>query len=253
MKIQQTLFFTGRGGRSYQEDTAFPTSESAYLAAPKPFFIVCDGMGGVEGGAAASKITTDTTIDWFLELTNALPTADGEELELLVSSLTRRAKVNLRNYAEENDISKRMGTTLAAIYVADAKVLALHCGDSRVYHLRDGQAIWQSRDHSYVNQLVDEGQIRQEEAATHPNRNILARCVSANPSTSSRADAQWISNIQAGDAFLICSDGVYGALTPQEWTAALSQYREPQALMAHLAAQAIAAEGDNFTAWLVVL
>lgn len=252
MKIQQTLFFTGRGGRSYQEDTAFPTSESAYNAEPKPFFIVCDGMGGIEGGAAASKIATNTAVQWFSELGDSLP-MEVEELNNMLSTLTRQAKSNLRNYAEENDISKRMGTTLAAIYVADAKVLALHCGDSRVYHLRDGQAIWQSRDHSYVNQLVDEGQIRQEEAATHPNRNILARCISANPSTSSRADAQWISNIEAGDAFLVCSDGVYGALTPEEWTAALAQYREPKALMAHLAAKATDKQGDNFTAWLVVL
>ena len=100
-----------------------------------------------------------------------------------------------------------MGTTLTLAYFQENCVFLAWCGDSRIYHLRNGKILYQTKDHSYVQLLYNEGAITKEEMATHPRRKIILGSISANKEISSIATHE-IFDFQANDCFLLCSDGL---------------------------------------------
>jgi protein phosphatase len=176
---------------------------------------VADGMGGHQGGATASRLAIETLAEVFAET----PDADAETLRTALE----RANQRVYQAAQERPELHGMGTTcVALLFGAKGSAWVAHVGDSRAYALRAGQIEQLTADHSTVAELVRLGKITPEEAAVHPRRNEILRSIGAESSV--EVDVALV-DVQAGDQFLLCSDGLSGVLTDQEIGAVI--LREP--------------------------
>ena len=165
-------------------------------------FLLADGMGGYNGGEVASKLAITTARDYILN--NYANTEHTKEalLELVVSSSIYANMVGFEK-ASQNAAIKHMGTTLDICLFFQKNVLISHIGDSRVYRIRNDYMRKLTKDHSYVQQLVDDGSITDEEAAKHPDKNLLMKAIGVN---SFIEPDGMIKGYQKGDVFLMCSD-----------------------------------------------
>lgn len=162
--------------------------------------VVCDGMGGAKGGAVASA----TAVEIFAQTYKTNPPA---ELQGWLTVVGTSANEAVYKTANEDPALQGMGTTfVAALLNADADELHIaHAGDSRIYLLRNGTLLRLTRDHSLVQQLLNAGLIDEQEAATHPHRNVITRCIGADDDIV--IDAAII-ECEPNDLFLFCSDGL---------------------------------------------
>jgi serine/threonine protein phosphatase PrpC len=160
-----------------------------------PLFVVADGMGGAQAGEVASEMAVES-------FNRGLPDGDpGEGLKHLIEEANRRIHARSR----ESSGKAGMGTTVTAAHVGEQNVTIAHVGDSRCYLVRDGSLTRLTRDHSLVEELVARGKLTPEQAETHPQRSVITRALG--PEGSVQVDI--ISEpAQAGDLFLVCSDGL---------------------------------------------
>lgn len=161
------------------------------------FFIVADGMGGHEGGEIASTIAIDDISSHILS-------------EVTVTTETLRNAIEKTNKeillkVGKNPELEGMGTTSVIAYVDTDKILWANVGDSRLYIYRDEELIQITKDHSYVQTLVDSGEISREDKLTHPHKNYLTRAVGVDEDL--RIDTGEI-ELRNKDRILVCSDGL---------------------------------------------
>ena len=174
-------------------------NEDSYCAKePQGLWAVADGMGGHEGGEWASAKLVEK-IDAI-----ELPGDFDQARALVAEAITAANRVILR---EAQKRRKRMGSTIVALHVQDRRYAVLWVGDSRAYLLRGGEFIQLSRDHSQVQEMVDRGIMRPEDAVGHPTSHILSRAVGA---TEEVQVDQVTGEVVPGDVFLLCSDGLHG-------------------------------------------
>ena len=176
------------------------------LALTDYLFVVADGMGGHRGGEVASMVATSVVVEDF----------DGTDRAALVHAVRQANRAILERAAADTDLSG-MGTTLCALAVVDGSggqggpdaLAVVNIGDSRVYRLDAGGLLRVSDDHSLVADLVRAGELSAEEAAVHPQRNILSRAlgIEIDPTIDS-----WEFSPARGDRFLLCSDGLFNEL-----------------------------------------
>lgn len=167
--------------------------------------VVADGMGGHNAGDVASDMTVKSLIEQFSEEQGAeLKTAEQQRSWL--SEHVRRINREVFEYSEKTPGCKGMGTTLIAAMIDHGNCIMCHIGDSRAYLIGfEGLAVPLTRDHSYVNILVDSGEISQEEAETHPKKNWIVKALGTEPSI----DEELIQFAIPRDSyFLICTDGL---------------------------------------------
>ncbi len=213
--------------------------DSAY-AGPH-LLAVADGMGGYEAGEVASAAV--------IEKVAPLDRSDLLESELVpaLTDAVGSAKEALRHIVESDPAVGSMGTTLTAMLWSGGTGSAAicHIGDSRAYLLRGDDLYQITRDHTFVQALVDQGRIRPEEAATHPQRSLLLRALDG------RGDSDPdISLVTAheGDRYLLCSDGLPVAVSDDQILNALADVAEPVDAVIRLIELAIAGGGpDNIT------
>ncbi|HMJ75194.1 MAG TPA: Stp1/IreP family PP2C-type Ser/Thr phosphatase [Iamia sp.] len=202
-------------------------------------YAVADGMGGHQGGEVASAIAVET-----LEATITDPTTAS------VVEAVKEANRRIFSRAADTDELRGMGTTLVAIALVDQgtdgeEVTWVNVGDSRAYLLRDGELHQLSRDHSLVEDLRRGGQLSDEEAAVHPQRNILTRALGIDVEV--EVDSGAVLPFQ-GDRFLLCSDGLFNEVDRTTLVATLSVGDDPDAVAAELVRLANASGGrDNIT------
>ncbi|TAJ48214.1 MAG: serine/threonine-protein phosphatase [Herbiconiux sp.] len=216
-------------------------NEDSFLAAA-PIFLVADGMGGHEAGEVASALAVDA----FSALVGpaSLEPADiREAFEAAHLSITALAHAGQR----------RAGTTVSGVAVAEsdgqAYWLVFNLGDSRTYRLSDGEFEQISVDHSVVQELLDEGELDRESAASHPDRNVITRALGAGGAFQ---PDYWLVPVEAGDRILICSDGVSGELDDDVMTRILREEPRPQDAATRLVHEGILRGGrDNLTAVVV--
>jgi serine/threonine protein phosphatase PrpC len=207
-------------------------NEDSYLVEP-PLYAVADGMGGARGGAVASSLALDKMEELFHGGKGSL----GE----LIRSANRTVF--------ERSVSDRkvsgMGTTLTAATVDDHGAHLGHVGDSRAYLLRAGALRQLTDDHTLVNRMVKAGEISQQEAGTHPHRNVLTRSVGTEPEVD--VDEEDVPLI-GGDRLLLCSDGLTGMVAEPQIQAILEATSDPQEAADRLVRAANRAGGiDNIT------
>lgn len=168
------------------------------------YFFVADGMGGHAGGDIASAIVTQSvaTSDREYESVSAAESA-------IVDGLLA-ANVKLSQTVSEHPELKGMGTTFSGLVVTGDLITAAHIGDSRIYLMSDSKLKQVSKDHTFVQRLIDTGRITPEEALTHPRRNVLMR-VLGDVELKPEIDTD-VFKAQVGDRWMLCSDGLCGVV-----------------------------------------
>ncbi|MEN9692949.1 MAG: hypothetical protein RLZZ330_593 [Actinomycetota bacterium] len=166
---------------------------------------VADGMGGHAAGEVASATVIQTVKDHL----NELPGNSSEYSNWLIST-TNLAHSTIGDLIAADSEKRGMGTTFSTIAVLEDKIGIGHIGDSRIYRLRDGELKQVSVDHTYVQSLVDSGEITAEEAAIHPRRNLLIRAIDGIHDVAMDIDQL---DAELGDRFLLCSDGLTGVIS----------------------------------------
>ena len=201
-RISQPQAIHQLGSRQNQEDTIFPVLNNATSA--DRLFILCDGMGGHESGEIASGTVCKTMSDYIL---SHLP-QDGVLEDALFEEALNAAYAAVN--AQDSTGQKKMGTTLTFLCFHKGGCTAAHIGDSRIYHLRPStnEILYRSRDHSLIYDLFEIGELTYDEMKTAKNKNVITRVIMANQERPSKADIVHITNIEPGDYFYMCSDGM---------------------------------------------
>ncbi|HZE39435.1 MAG TPA: PP2C family serine/threonine-protein phosphatase, partial [Stackebrandtia sp.] len=158
---------------------------------------VADGMGGMAAGDLASKIV----ITVLSRLDGVEPQGD---LTVALADAVEEANSRIRDTVEENPQMEGMGTTLTAFLFQHNRLGMVHIGDSRAYRLREGRLTQVTKDDTYVQMLVDEGQLSPEEAENHPQRSLLLRALGSHEVEPTFATIEAV----PGDRYLLCSDGL---------------------------------------------
>lgn len=187
------------GKRTNNEDAVSPAKGAASLS--DTLFIVCDGVGGENKGEVASEIVCLSIRDYLKKQ----KVVSGDERAAIREAI-KHANKKLAAYVATDESAKRMSTTLALVSLGEQSVLAAWCGDTRIHHIRNGKILWRSKDHSLVSELVSQGELTEEEARSHPKRNVITRSLNA-LSFNSVVDFHEINNFESGDYLLLCSDG----------------------------------------------
>ena len=163
---------------------------------------LCDGMGGVHGGEIASAVAADSFMQYAEDMLRREPKSDAAQV-LREAAAYANLKVYDRAFRDES--CRGMGTTLVAALVRPEDAAVVNIGDSRCYWLADAQLQQVTRDHSLVQSMVDRGLITEDEARSHPRKNVIMRAVGLERTI--RSDIFRL-DIRPGDALLLCSDGL---------------------------------------------
>lgn len=213
-------------------------NEDSYLVAP-PLFCVCDGMGGHAAGEVASAIAVETIASMAPKSVDAAQL--GAAIEAANTAIIESAL---------NGVGRPgMGCTATAAYIEGTTIAVAHVGDSRAYLLHEGTLIRITRDHSYVEELVDAGEITADEARVHPNRSVITRALGSDPSM--YAD-HFTLNIEEGDRLILCSDGLSSMISDGEIERIATKSSSAQICTDNLVDAALAAGGSDNVTVLVV-
>ena len=158
-----------KGGRLNNEDSIFPLPETAN--SNQNLFLVCDGVGGAEKGEIASSLACESFQTFFSTFREGEPNAD------FINKAIRYTEARFDDYVAIHPEAKGMATTLTMTFVGTTGITLAHVGDSRIYHFRKGEILFQTEDHSLVNSLVKLGKITHEEVTHHPQRNVIIRAI----------------------------------------------------------------------------
>lgn len=208
--------------------------------------VVCDGMGGHVGGATASKIAVTTIIDNLNNVYYEDPRiAIGESIDIANKAIIQKTK-------EQPELTG-MGSTCVLLIVRAGKVYIGHVGDSRIYLVRNRRIVQLTKDHSYVQMLVDHGEITKEQAEHHPRKNEITNALGI-PNMSPATVAEDAIIPEAGDCFILCSDGLSGMVSDDKICKIISRQAEINAQERVDKLVALANENggvDNITVQLV--
>ncbi len=228
-----------RGDRAYQQDQV---ELMAHARVPGcALGIVADGMGGKSGGRKAADQVMLTARQIFERY---VPSKDDGGATLRQVMMESHLMIKLTAITSEEEPH----STLAAFLVDPTlECVIAHAGDSRVYHFRGPELVSRTSDHSFVQRLIDEGRLTEEEALTHPQGNLLTGCLGTHQDPP--ISLSHIARLEFGDSLLACSDGLWHYFTPKELGAILHALppREASEMMVNKARQRARGGGDNLS------
>lgn len=232
-----------RGDRAYQQDQVallpHPRAAGCALA------LVADGMGGKSGGRKASDQVMLTGKQLFERFA---PEHDDAGEFLRQIALEAHLMIKLTAIAAEEEPHS---TIAGFVLLPGLKASIVNSGDSRVYHFRGPEMVLRTKDHSYVQRLVDEGKLTEDEAANHPKSNLLTGCLGSQkePPVATLP----VDKLQVGDALMACSDGVWHYFSQQEMahTVQTMPPREATASLIERARERANGGGDNLSIALI--
>src|SRR3954454_3162005 len=169
--------------------------------------VVADGMGGHRGGATASRLAGETVKAQYLG-------GESDDVAAALRDALQRANSRIYNEAQANPDLRGMGTTTSALAIKDDLAWFGHVGDSRIYRVRGDEIEQLTDDHSLVATMVREGLLTSKEAETHPRRNVLQRSMGVAEDV--EVDVKGPFDVQEGDTFILCSDGLHGLVKEDE-------------------------------------
>ncbi len=239
-------FLTDRGHvRAINEDSAVVVvpSEPALLHGKGVLAIVADGMGGHEAGEIASGLAVATVADHYYDSKRDVQQAMVEAFLAANAAILERSRRDRKMAG--------MGTTCTAAVVLNGLAYTAHVGDSRIYLIRGGRAYRMTQDHSATMEMVNQGLITLAEANHHEERNVILRAMG----THEKLDVStWREPfpLQAGDALMLCSDGLYETIDDDEFGRLCANAASPEEACAALMALAASRDGtDNVTVAVV--
>jgi serine/threonine protein phosphatase PrpC len=213
-------------------------NEDACLALPEMgLWAVADGMGGHEAGEVASQMI----IDALRQVPAELP---WDAFIAAVQEHLREVNERLREESNQRYQQRTIGSTVAVLLARDDQCACLWAGDSRIYRLRQGQLQQLTRDHSHVQELVDQGLIDPDQAHDHPLGNVITRAVGS--AEELEIDVRTLP-LQANDVFLLCSDGLNKTVTDAEIARLLSTPDNHEAVQALIHLALVRGASDNVT------
>ena len=199
---------TGLVRSENQDFGTYTTPDEEHVSHPGGrLLIVADGMGGHRGGATASRLAAETVKSQYLgSETTDIPTALRDSLS--------RANARIYSEAQSTPELRGMGTTTSVLALRETEGWLAHVGDSRIYMVRAGEIKQLTDDHSLVATMVREGLLTAQEAETHPRRNVLQRSMGVAEDV--EIDVKGPIELQEGDTFILCSDGLHGVVKEEE-------------------------------------
>ncbi len=245
MLALEVALLTNRGGRNYNEDACGHWHSERHLCC-----VLADGAGGHGGGDIASKIAVQELIGRF----SREPSQDGHALAALVRH-TNDALIGQRVAGTPR---QDMHSTAVCLVIDFVDHLAhwAHAGDSRMYWLRAGQVHARTRDHSLVQALVDAGVLTEQQMQGHPKRSELRSALGIPPEQLEVTGSNGEDAVQAGDVFMLCTDGLWEYIADDVLERSLAAASTPRDWLDALSAEVVAAAGhktshDNYTALVV--
>jgi serine/threonine protein phosphatase PrpC len=209
---------------------------------------VADGMGGHAAGEVASRIAIQV-----LAANSRVITAkdiDQESADDIFATSISDIDDALANASDENPALTGMGTTLSALFLRGNAVALLHVGDSRVYRLRGNTLEQLSRDHTIIQELLDQGSITEADIATHPQRSVLTQVLMGDGRSQ---PSLTIFDVKSDDRYLLCSDGLTGVVSDKEIKAIIKGKARGAAVDALIDAAYVQGAPDNVTVVLADL
>lgn len=233
------------GQRANNEDSIFPNSEIS--SSLTNLFLVCDGVGGHAKGEIASDLVCSQLARFY----------EQEQIEVSTPELIERGVQFVENqfdsYMLSNPDSSGMGTTLTLLHLHRQGASLAHIGDSRIYHLRGGEILYRTKDHSFVQTLIDLGEITEEEAANHPHRNQITNAIQGASVRRAKPSQHSISDLQAGDLFILCTDGILESVTDEDLKSFSRDGYEVDTIALKMRTLCEGHSRDNFSAYIVKL
>ena len=247
IKIRKPLCFTEIGLKDNQEDYLFPSNADEETRV----FIMCDGMGGHDNGEVASMTAANT-------LGNYLTSCSAIDIPVFETGLAK-AYDTLDNI--DTNSMKKPGTTMTCLCLNEDNYLVAHIGDSRIYHIRPslyhsetkrGGILYQSSDHSLVNDLLKAGELTEEEAKDFPQKNVITRAMQPHLAKRYKADVYTFDDIKGGDYFFLCSDGILEQVSNEALCEILAQDNLSDDMkLASIKSICENKTKDNYTCWLI--
>lgn len=231
------------GQRQNQEDSLFP----AYGKATQEdrLFILCDGMGGHEKGEVASATVCESISQTILTHWNTSEPLSDDFLRQAIDGAYDALD------AKDDNAERKMGTTLTLLCLHANGATIAHIGDSRVYQFRPGKGVvFRTQDHSLVNDLIKIGEITEEEAKTHPQKNVITRAMQPHQPSRAKADIAHLTDIKAGDYFFLCSDGMLEQSTDENLANVITK-KVPDEQKVEMLRSMTEENKDNHTAHLI--
>ncbi|MBR4266952.1 MAG: serine/threonine-protein phosphatase [Bacteroidales bacterium] len=226
-------------GRKPAQEDSFYVSEIKY---GRRLVFVADGVGGHGHGDFASQKTVEIFDYEFNRM------AEDESVTDFLRKTTLKAANQVLNKCKEDESYKNCGTTISGFMISGNAYYTINVGDSRVYLWNDGVLSRETHDHSIVQQLLDSGQINEEEAFTHPKRNMMTSAIGQDLQMM-KVDISDPKPLVAGDVLMAFSDGVHDALTDNQIFQIVKKMKSSNGLAEELTSQAYNAGGkDNITA-----
>lgn len=240
------------GRRPQNQDAVRVTSAQTPLYGKGRIFAVADGMGGHLGGSLASCLACDGLNEYYEKMItkkNRLSPADtSHHLVEVIMRLDRHIRLQGLKDTELED----MGTTLSCLVITDSHSIIAHVGDSRIYRLRNNHLACLTVDHTFVNDMIFEGEVDPDKAHLHPLRHMLTRALGTGEQLE-LVDAR-IDRIRKNDCFLLCTDGLHNAVTDKRIVQFLSAQETGFEAATKLVNQALEnGARDNITAVVIKL
>lgn len=173
--------------------------------------VVCDGMGGAKSGDVASRLAAEVFEENIRQ--SAVPAMEQPEIVKMLVDAVKSANQAVYEQSLLSPDFKGMGTTLVAVFLQGNAAYIINVGDSRCYYLSEGEVSQVTEDHSVVGLMVARGQISEEEARNHPNKNLITRAVGTEPQV--ECDCFYL-GLDHGEYLLLCSDGLSNLVSRPE-------------------------------------
>lgn len=197
------------GGRKENQDSAgLKETKLGYLV------VVCDGMGGMQGGSVASQLAVQTILE-------TVASADNQSNpSMTLIKAIRNANMAIIEEGQKNPNLQGMGTTVTALLLTPYSALTAYVGDSRIYQLRKGKKIFRTFDHSMVFEMVRKKVISEEQARLSAQSNVILKALGITPDIEVEIEER---PYLKGDRFILCTDGFWGAMPEEEFVRHLSE------------------------------
>lgn len=231
------------GSRANNEDSIYPAKNTA--TTQDCLFMVCDGVGGNTRGEVASQLVCDSFTRYFRE--NPASQSTPEYLNAALEFVEKAFDDYFASHAE----AKGMGSTLTLLHLHEGGATVAHIGDSRVYHVRKNEILFQTADHSLVNDLVQQGLLTLEDAAVHPHRNIINRAVQGASVKPTEIDTVCITDVRVDDYFFLCTDGILENIRNADLISVLVEQVSDEEKIKRILTLCEGKTRDNFSCYLI--
>lgn len=235
------------------ENSTWLNNEVCQLGSRGTLLVVADGMGGMNAGEVASEIAVSVVKKHFTDSIDKVNLSDNDSIVSFMNDSIVLADKAIKHEGRRRPDAKGMGTTIVIAWIIGEKLYVSWCGDSRAYLYNSNEGLFQiSKDHSYVQELVDKGIVKPEDAFDFPESNVITRCLSHSSMKAVPDNLAAPIILSDGDIVLLCTDGLSGMIRDNEIASVIASNSEnmSECVEALISAAKAAAGADNVTVCL---